>query len=181
MRDTSTGKKQPLYILHHEFGVGVKSLHAMMPKKFKYETTWKYATGHRQYLKPAWRHFLFRGVMNHWGQEFNNRNPKRQLLWNYYFEGYKPHIYHILSFIFYYTDPELCRVTGTTPKQLDKWLRRPRLSQQMLQKAAPHAMQMKNALMSPNRTGGVDSRYSLIHRALVDRSRLYDKHEIVAD
>lgn len=180
MIKTSPDKTQPVYVLHYEFGVKLSHLHAMMPPRSRYDTTALLASG-RRYLSPKLQRHWFKPAMVYWGQEFNNRNPKRRLLWDYYFEGYKPHIYHILSFIFYYTDPELCRVTGTTPKQLDKWLRRPRLSQRMLQKAAPEAMKLKNALQSPNRTGGVDSRYSLIHRALKDRKRLYDKHEMVVD
>ena len=180
MMKVSTDKNHPIYILHHEFGVKLTMLYSLMPPNVKPETTWYLAAGKKS-LSPYLGEYLFKGVMTYWGQAYNDRNPKRHTLWNYYFEGYKPHIYHILSFIFYYTDPELCRVTRTTPKQLDKWLRRPKLSQRMLQKAAPHAMQMKNDLQSPNRTGGVDSRYSLIHRALRDRNRLYHKHEIVVD
>jgi hypothetical protein len=131
-------------------------------------------------IKPAYHRKLFDLTMTEWGQCSNART--RQLLWDCYFPGTKPHVYHLLHYVHQVPIETLVEHSRLPVSTIEhRVLRRPKLRKRHLRSIARYAMSYVEALASKKQLGGRDPRYAALQRALVDPSRLYDHGEMSQD
>lgn len=174
----TTEYRNPLPILTEFCGVKISDIRAVV-SGFDMSLSSAHELCKRKVISKKLHSNFRKLTLYHWGTA---TNPDiRQLLWDCYFEGHKPHIYHLLGFVFCIPDEQLCQEAHISPATLRRIYSRPKLLKRQLQAIAPFALKYRDALMSPKQKLGPDRRHVLIHMALRDRKRLYDKGEIVAD
>lgn len=124
---------------------------------------------------------LFNLTLIEWGNAVaeHRHREERQALWACYFPHTKPHLYHLMSFVHYMTDKQITQATGYTDVQ--RILRQPKLRRTQLQKLAPEAMALRDALASKKRKGGPDPLWRGLDLALTDLGRVYERGEIIED
>lgn len=170
----------PIPILHKEFDIGLTQLMAAVKIPHIKRDTVRSMVGRHRIPEHLHKRF-FLPTMTVWGQAVNDRHRAAQQLWACYFPDHEPHVYHLLSFVFYMSDAKLCKEAGISQRTLHKILRRPKLSKKQLRDIAPFAMRYRDALASKKQRGGSDPRYMKLHRALTDTKRIYEHGEIIAD
>lgn len=122
---------------------------------------------------------LFDLTMTEWGQ--CDEPDIKQLLWDCYFPGDRPHVLHLLFYQFQIPMATLMTKSGLTERVIRRWLHRPKLQRHVLRAIGPFAIEYRDALASKKQRGGPDPRYMLLHRAITDTSRLYDRGDVIED
>lgn len=160
--------KNPVPILYQHCGVKVSTVSPLFPPGTPLEIVHQLFTDkpidarlHRK-LQPL--------ALTHWGQ--HPERHVRRLLWNCYFEGYRPHIFHILAYRCSIPVSTLALQSSLSQRQIEKNLTRPRVLRNHLQAIARYATLLEEAYRSPKTWDGVNPVYMEIHRALRDPKRI---------
>lgn len=170
----------PIPILHHRCGYSLTQIMACckMPH-IKRDTVRQMVNRHD--IPEHMHQRLFLPTMIAWANAVNNKEPQAQALWACYFPDNEPHIYHLMAFVFYTPTERLCKETGLSAPTIRKILRQAKLHKRQLHAIARFASAFRDALYSKRAMGGTDWRYSKVHRALTDKSRIYKKGEVVLE
>lgn len=166
-------KPNPIPILTKHRGIGLQTIQRAMGHKSMYITTLHRLAKAAHLTEYTWSR-LFDLTMTEWGQ-CDDREVKH-LLWECYFPGSLPHVYHYLHYHFQIPAAVLLEKSGLSPSAFDRRvLRRPKISQRHLQAIAPYAMEYEQALASKKQVAGRDPEYMLIARSLRDPARVLRK------
>lgn len=162
-------KPNPLPILVDRCGVKLGVLRRVLPQIYGH-----YATLHKlvraPVLKPKIHKLLCDLTLTEWGR--SSDPGTRQLLWDCYFPGYQPHIWHVLYYMLEIPMTQLVGKSGLTESAIRKYLPQPRVPQRHLRAIGRFAIEYRNAMSSKRSKGGVDLRYMILHSALTDPKRI---------
>ena len=172
-------KPSPLPILVEHCGLKLSStLARVLPKNYHHLST-LHALAKAPVVKPKTHAMLCDLTLTAWG---THPDPKvRRLLWNCYFPGKRPHIWHVLFYMLEIPMSKLVEKSGISERAIRKYLSRSRVPQRHLRAIAHFAMEYRDAMASKKSRAGVDPRYMILHRALHDPKRITTHEDIDED
>lgn len=171
-------KPNPLPILVDHCGLKLGVLRQVLPRSYQHLST-LHALVRAGSLKPKTHSQVCDLTLTAWGQ--CKDATIRKLLWDCYFEGHRPHIWHVMFYMLEIPMSKLVEKSGISERAIRKYLSKPRVPQRHLRAIAPFAMEYRDAMASKKSREGVDPRYMILHRALTDPKRITTANDIVTD
>jgi hypothetical protein len=127
-------------------------------------------------LKPKTHSKLCHLTLTNWG---TCKDPEiKQALWDCYFPGTPPHLWHVMYYLLGIPMSKLVEKSGLTEKAIRKYLTLPKVPQAHVRAIGRFALEYRDALRSPKQKGGPDPRYMILHLAMTDKSRMYQRGEL---
>lgn len=163
-------KPNPLPTLVDRCDIKLGVLRQVLPKIYSQHRDSLHRLVRQPTLKPRTHGLLCDLTLTEWGRA-QDRETKR-LLWNCYFPGRRPHIWHVLFYVLEIPMTKLVEKSGLTERAIRKYLPRARVPIKHVRAIAPFAMEYRDAMASKKSRDGVDPRYMMLHRALTDRKRM---------
>ena len=141
--------KNPFPVLNKHCGVSKQELPGLLGvEALTAEKLQLYAT--KSFLPARFHSRLFDVSMYH---VFHHKDQEvRHLLWRCYFETYKPHILHLMVFLFFIPEERIVKKSGLTQQTIRRYLRKPRLKRAQLRRIAPMAVKLEEMFNSTGET-----------------------------
>ncbi len=171
-------KPSPIPILVKHCGVKISTLGRVLPKVYGHLST-LHNLAKAPVVKPKTHQAVAMLALMNWG---THPDPKvRKQLWDCYFPGKRPHIWHVLYFMLELPMSKLVEKSGISERAIRKYLTRSRVPQRHVRAIARFAMEYRDAMASNKSKAGRDPRYMILHRALHDRKRMTTHEDIDED
>ena len=161
-------KKNPVPILGEHCNVKVNHISPLFPPKTPLELV--HAVFKSKPIDDKLHSKLLPLTLTSWGSHPDQ--AVRRLLWDCYFEGYRPHIFHVLVYRCQIPVATLVLRSTLSKRQIEANLYRPRVLQTHVQAIARYASQVEESYRSPRTWDGRNPVYMEIHRALRDPKRV---------
>jgi len=158
----------PILVSHCNLKLGV--LRRILPPVYYPNSDSLHRLVKAKVLKPRIHRLLCDLTLTEWGHA---QDPGiKRLLWDCYFPGHRPHLLHIMFYVFEIPMSTLIEKSGLTEGMLRKYLSKPKVPERVVKALGRFAIEYRDALASRKAKNGRDPRYMMLHRAMVSRSRM---------